>query len=266
MPLAVGSRRAKGDSTVKIVWHVSRDPLPCGHGAIDGQFRRRLFGRRNGPFQPELCDAHGFGVFPGLETSTRGPERSGKAGGILLLQFSGAALLVWLAVIFRGSDGSGFAIRWWGITGTDRMDLSFLQHAGVSWRSAKRLAAQHVVVTLLCFWRSFVAGVGLVPGNTLPNQLTIFAFGSTGVLLSLLVERYADVRPPGRFYRIALSARRCGHALAAGSSSPTASGSSPNRRYADLVFLLLCDLFPALRPCFLLSDRCAGDMPAGSRG
>lgn len=57
-----------------------------------------------------------------------------------------------------------------------------------------------------CLWREpCCRRRDWIPGNILPNQLTIFAFGSTGVLLSLLVERYADVRAPRRFYRIALS-------------------------------------------------------------
>ena len=90
-----------------------------------------------------------------------------KKRGILLLQFSGAALLVWLAVIFRGSDGSGFAIRWWGILG--RIGWTYLFCTLVFLAVGKRLAA-HVVVTLLLVAGALLQASGLVPGTSCPTS------------------------------------------------------------------------------------------------
>ena len=180
VPLAVGSRRAKGDSTVKIVWHVfTRTFALVVMGLLTVNFGDAFSAAGTGLSRGNYAMLMVLGFFLVWNVYPR-TESVWKKRGILLLQFSGAALLVWLAVIFRGSDGSGFAIRWWGILG--------------------RIGWTYLFCTLV------LQASGLVPGNILPNQLTIFAFGSTGVLLSLLVERYADVRAPGRFYRIALFA------------------------------------------------------------
>ena len=185
VPLAVGSRRAKGDSTVKIVWHVfTRTFALVVMGLLTVNFGDAFSAAGTGLSRGNYAMLMVLGFFLVWNVYPR-TESVWKKRGILLLQFSGAALLIWLAVIFRGSDGSGFAIRWWGILG--------------------RIGWTYLFCTLVFLAGALLQASGLVPGNILPNQLTIFAFGSTGVLLSLLVERYADVRAPGRFYRIALS-------------------------------------------------------------
>ena len=203
VPLAVGRRRAKGDSTVKIVWHVfTRTFALVVMGLLTVNFGDAFSAAGTGLSRGNYAMLMVLGFFLVWNVYPR-TESVWKKRGILLLQFSGAALLVWLAVIFRGSDGSGFAIRWWGILG--RIGWTYFFCTLVFLAVGKRLTA-HVVVTLLLVAGALLQASGLVPGNILPNQLTIFAFGSTGVLLSLLVERYADVRAPGRFYRIALFA------------------------------------------------------------
>lgn len=203
VPLAVGSRRAKGDSTVKIVWHVfTRAFALVVMGLLTVNFGDAFSAAGTGLSRGNYAMLMVLGFFLVWNVYPRtGSVR--KKRGVLLLQLSGAALLVWLAVIFRGSDGSGFAIRWWGILG--RIGWTYLFCSLVFLAAGKHLAA-HVVVAALLVAGALLQASGLVPGNILPNQLTIFAFGSTGVLLSLLVERCADVRTPGRFCRIALFA------------------------------------------------------------
>ena len=186
VPLAVGSRRAKGDSTVKIVWHVfTRTFALVVMGLLTVNFGDAFSAAGTGLSRGNYAMLMVLGFFLVWNVYPR-TESVWKKRGILLLQFSGAALLVWLAVIFRGSDGSGFAIRWWGILG--RIGWTYLFCTLVFLAVGKRLAA-HVVVTLLLVAGALLQASGLVPGNILPNQLTIFAFGSTGVMLSLLVER-----------------------------------------------------------------------------
>ena len=117
VPLAVGSRRAKGDSTVKIVWHVfTRTFALVVMGLLTVNFGDAFSAAGTGLSRGNYAMLMVLGFFLVWNVYPR-TESVWKKRGILLLQFSGAALLVWLAVIFRGSDGSGFAIRWWGILG-----------------------------------------------------------------------------------------------------------------------------------------------------
>lgn len=239
---------------MKIVWHVfTRTFALVVMGLLTVNFGDAFSAAGTGLSRGNYAMLMVLGFFLVWNVYPR-TESVWKKRGILLLQFSGAALLIWLAVIFRGSDGSGFAIRWWGILG--RIGWTYLFCTLVFLAVGKRLAA-HVVVTVLLVAGALLQASGLVPGNILPNQLTIFAFGSTGVLLSLLVERYADVRAPG----VSIGSP-CPSVWACSlrALSPTASGSSPNsppRRPG---------ISTAARSSFrsspaLLSDRCAGTCP-----
>lgn len=67
VPLAIGSRRAKGDSTMKIVWHIFTRAFALVVMGLLTVNSETPFRRRNGAFPRKLCDAHGFGVLSGME-------------------------------------------------------------------------------------------------------------------------------------------------------------------------------------------------------
>lgn len=201
VPLAVAGRRAKGDSTVKIVWHIlTRAFALVVMGLLTVNFGDAFSAAGTGLSRGNYAMLMVLGFFLVWNVYPKAGNVWQKRG-ILLLQLAGVALLVWLAVIFRGSDGSGFSVRWWGILG--RIGWTYLFCALMFLAIGKRLAANVAVVALVVTGAVMQAS-GLIPGGLLPNQLTIFAFGSTGVLLSLLLERYADIRTPSRFYWISL--------------------------------------------------------------
>ena len=140
---------------------------PGGHGAIDGQFRRRLFGRRNGPFPRKLCDAHGFGVLPGLERLPADRERLEKAWHpAAAILGSGAAGLA--GGCLPGQRRFGIRHSVVGHPGTDRMDLSVL-YAGVS--GGRQTSGGACRCHTSACGGSFVAGVwDWSPGTSCPTS------------------------------------------------------------------------------------------------
>lgn len=196
IPMAIENRRAKGDSTVGIVWHILTRALALVvMGLLTVNFGDAYSAAATGLSRGLYAVLMVVGFF--LVWNAYPKAGSGwKRTVFLLLRVAGAALLIWLAVIFRGNDGSGFSIRWWGILG--RIGWTYLFCALVFLLIGRRLAL-HVGLLVALVVGAMLQSSGLLPGSLLPNHLTIFAFGSTGMLLSLLVERYAVGRSIVRF-------------------------------------------------------------------
>lgn len=202
IPLAIENRRAKGDSAAKMLWHIIlRTVALVVMGLVTVNFGDAFSAAATGISRSGYAVLMVLGFFLVWNAYPRKSIRWRKFG-IAALQAAGVCLLVWLAVTFRGSDGSPFAVRWWGILG--RIGWTYLFCALVYLAAGKRLGG-HVAVAALLVTGAMLQASGVVPADILPNNLTIFAFGSTGMVLSLLVGRFAFDRPR-RFYLICLLA------------------------------------------------------------
>jgi predicted acyltransferase len=116
------------------------------------------------------------------------------------MQIVGAALLVWLALSFVDRDGGGFGIRWWGILG--RIGWTYL-FCCIAYVVIGKRMWWHLGLTAVLVVLSILQSEQLIPG-WLANHYTIYAFGMSGVSLSMLLQRYADRSNPKRFYLIML--------------------------------------------------------------
>lgn len=119
----------------------------------------------------------------------------------MVLRVAGAALLVYLAVLFKGNDDSTFSVRWWGILG--RIGWTYLFCSLVVLALHKRPWWNAAVLGALILG-SLLQAAGIMPTNIFPNHLTIFAYGMSGVMLTLLLEHFTG--NPKRFYITLVSA------------------------------------------------------------
>lgn len=118
-----------------------------------------------------------------------------------ILKILGAGLLVYLAVVFRGDDGSTFGVRWWGILG--RIGWTYL-FCSLVFLTLRRCAWWNLTVLGILIAGSLLQAAGTIPGKILPNQLTIFAYGMSGIALTLLLKKFgADTH---KFYLLLLAA------------------------------------------------------------
>ncbi len=201
VPLAIDKRRAKGDRTATIVWHILlRTIALLAMGLLTVNFGDAYSAADTGLSRGNYAMLMVLGCFL-VWNAYPLTDAAWKKTARLSAQLLGAGLLVALAGLFRGSDGSLFSVRWWGILG--RIGWTYLFCALVYLALGKRLAA-NIGILMLLIAGALLQAAGILPGDILPNSLTIFAFGSTGVLLSLLIGRYADERSRSRFYRICI--------------------------------------------------------------
>ncbi len=197
VPLAIAGRRAKGDSTGRIVVHVLvRTVALLAMGLLTVNFGDAYSAEATGISRSAyaiLMVAGCFLVWNAYPVAVSQGRRRLYRG----LQLLGVALLVWLAVIFRGSDGTAFEVRWWGILG--RIGWTYLFCALVC-LAVGRCLRVHVAVAALLVVGALLQASGYIPAGLLPNQLTIFAFGSTGMTLTLLLEHCVERQRIGRFF------------------------------------------------------------------
>lgn len=119
-----------------------------------------------------------------------------KTAGVLLLAF---------LVIYKDMNGKPFQISWWGILGL--IGWTYAVCAGIylfTRENLRKNAIAWFVVVLL----AVVSHSDLIPGEYgsrivllpfIPSDWTLHALGMSGVLTSLLMQRYADRERPGRF-------------------------------------------------------------------
>lgn len=184
-PIAVGNRRRKGDGVWKIVLHIAWRALAL---IVMGVFTVN-FG--------DAYDAAAIGVSRGnyamlmtagffMVWNAYPKSVAWRKYLFIALRVAGVGLLVWLAAIFHGSDGSGFEVRWWGILG--RIGWTYLFCSLVVLALGRRQWWNVAVLALLVVG-ALMQAAGIVPTSILPNNLTIFAFGMSGVVLAMLLNR-----------------------------------------------------------------------------
>lgn len=199
VPLAIQSRYQKGDSTVQVIAHISRRTVALvamglfslNSGGIEGGLPHAWF---------TILMVAGFfltwGVYPNAEGTKKALFTAMKVAGVVLL----AAL-----VVYKDIHGKPFHTGWWGILGL--IGWTYAVCAGIylfTRESLRKNAAVWFAVIVL----AVTAHSGLIPEEYgsrvvllpfIPSDWTLHAFGMSGLLTSLLMQRYADREHPGKF-------------------------------------------------------------------
>ncbi|MDR2916158.1 MAG: DUF5009 domain-containing protein [Tannerella sp.] len=122
-----------------------------------------------------------------------------------ILKGLGVVILVWLAIIFRDSDGGFFRSRWWGILGLIGWTYLICAFIYLFTRDRlKYLIPIWLVFTILCIVKSRMRDGGIILDlprrNFFDEMLQILhtgkgglpAFTMGGIILSLFATKYAD--------------------------------------------------------------------------
>ncbi|WP_373732680.1 DUF5009 domain-containing protein, partial [Bacteroides heparinolyticus] len=137
-----------------------------------------------------------WGVYPKAEGAKKVLFTALKVAGVLLLAF---------LVVYKDIHGKPFQTGWWGILGL--IGWTYAVCAGIylfTRENLQRNAIAWFAVTLL----AIVGHSGLLPEGYgsrvvllpfIPGDWTLHAFGMSGLLASLLMQRHADAQCPGRF-------------------------------------------------------------------
>lgn len=196
---AIQNRYRKGDTTTQVIAHIFRRTVALiamglfslNSGGIEGGLSHAWF---------TILMVIGFfltwGVYPQAEGARKHLFTAMKAAGILLL----AAL-----VVYKDLHSKPFHTGWWGILGL--IGWTYAVCAGIylfTRESLRRNTAAWLAVTML----AVLSHSGLIPAGYgsrilllpfIPSDWTLHAFGMSGVLTSLLMQRYARREHPGRF-------------------------------------------------------------------
>lgn len=249
---AIQNRYKKGDNTLQVVAHIfwrtvaliAMGLFSLNSGGIEGGLSHQWF---------SILMVIGFfltwGVYPKAEGTKKTLFTAMKTAGVLLLAF---------LVIYKDMNGKPFQISWWGILGL--IGWTYAVCAGIylfTRESLRKNAIAWFVVVLL----AVVSHSDLIPGEYgsriillpfIPSDWTLHAFGMSGVLTSLLMQRYADRERPGRFIGM-LCALGVGMLVLALVSHPFWIISKTS--HADMVVLLPRHVLPAVRFLLLADGR-----------
>lgn len=115
----------------------------------------------------------------------------------------GIAILAYLFIIYKGAGGASFSAQWWGILGL--IGWTYLVCTVVFMITGERLFLLSVAFLAIIACSLLSAG-GVFSEWTwlhyLPSQATLHAFGIAGMWTSVVMQRYANRRSPGRFFSI----------------------------------------------------------------
>ena len=193
---AIQNRYRKGDSTLQVIAHIfwrtvaliAMGLFSLNSGGIEGGLSHQWFC---------ILMVIGFfltwGVYPKAEGGKKLVFNLMKTAGVLLL----AAL-----VVYKDMHGKPFHTGWWGILGLIGWTYAVCATIYLFTReSLKKNLIAWAVVLLLCVLNSstlipadYSCRVVLLP--FVPGGWTHHALGMSGVLTSLLMQRYADKAHP----------------------------------------------------------------------
>ena len=250
---AIQNRYKKGDNTLQVVAHIfwrtvaliAMGLFSLNSGGIEGGLSHQWF---------SILMVIGFfltwEVYPKAEGTKKTLFTAMKTAGVLLLAF---------LVIYKDMNGKPFQISWWGILGL--IGWTYAVCAGIylfTRESLRKNAIAWFVVVLL----AVVSHSDLIPGEYgsriillpfIPSDWTLHAFGMSGVLTSLLMQRYADRERPGRFIGM-LCALGVGMLVHCPRLTPVLDYIQ-NTSHADMVVLLPSHVLPAVRFLLLADGR-----------
>ena len=196
---AIQNRYKKGDTTTQVIAHIfwrtvaliAMGLFSLNSGGIEGGLSHSWF---------TILMVIGFfltwGVYPKAEGTKKALFTVMKVAGVVLL----ATL-----VIYKDLNGKPFHTSWWGILGL--IGWTYAVCAGIYLFTRESLrknaVAWFAVITL-----AVISHSGLIPEEYgsrilllpfIPSDWTLHAFGMSGLLTSLLMQRYANREHPGKF-------------------------------------------------------------------
>jgi predicted acyltransferase len=131
------------------------------------------------------------------------------------MKIAGIILLVYLFSVFKGTDGTAFSPRWWGILGL--IGWTYVICATI-FLATRQNIAYNIGAFLVLTGCSILSAAGIYKGwtfiNYVPSQATLHAFGMAGVCAALVMQKYADRLNPTRFF-ILMGATGVGMLIAA---------------------------------------------------
>ena len=196
---AIQNRYKKGDTTTQVIAHIfwrtvaliAMGLFSLNSGGIEGGLSHAWF---------SILMVIGFfltwGVYPKAEGAKKALFTAMKVAGVLLLA---------VLVIYKDVNGKPFQIGWWGILG--HIGWTYAVCAGIylfTRESLRKNAVAWFVVVAL----AVISHSGLIPEEYgsriillpfIPSDWTLHAFGMSGLLTSLLMQRYANREHPQKF-------------------------------------------------------------------
>jgi len=111
----------------------------------------------------------------------------------------GIALLVMLFLIYEGRNGEAFGPKWWGILGL--IGWTYVICA-VIYLFTRESLIRNAVVWVLFIILMILNHADILSLKFIPSDFTLHVFGFSGVLASLLMQKYADTKKPQKFISI----------------------------------------------------------------
>lgn len=186
IPFALQKRLDCGDGLLRTAGHVLLRSLAL---VVMGLFTVNLENFGGGPLSYPVWEVL---MIVGFFLIWNDYPRSDKPARNTLwwvLRGVGVALLVTLFLIYEGDDGAPFQQHWWGILGL--IGWTYLVCAILylfTRRSLLATAVLWVVVLLL----AFLQHSGISPLRFVPSDWTLHAFGTSGILVSVLLRHLSE--------------------------------------------------------------------------
>jgi predicted acyltransferase len=195
IPFAVRARLGKGDRLPAVALHIALRTVALvvmGLFTVNYESMDRAATSIGGPWFAILMTVAFFLIWAVY------PRDGTKLQRMLYatIRCAGAGVLVWLYLIYVGHGGSEFGVRWWGILGL--IGWTYIVSAAVYLVVRDRVMWNFVAWALMVAW-CVLASSGVV-GNPFPGDVTLHAFGVSGLLVSSLMTRWATPQRPWRFF------------------------------------------------------------------
>jgi hypothetical protein len=244
---AIQNRYRKGDTTLQVIAHIFWRTVAL---IAMGLFSLNSGGIEGGISHQWFCILMVIGFF--LVWAVYPKAEGSKKYLFIAMKVLGVALLAFL-VLYKDLNGKPFHQGWWGILGL--IGWTYVVCAGFYLFTRESLR-KNVIAWLVVMLLAVISHSSLIPQEYglrvillpfIPSDWTLHAFGMSGVLTSLLMQKYADREYPRKFITILcvlgvvmLIAALCSH---------------PHWIISELVVLLPGCILPAVR-LVLLADGC----------
>ncbi|MDR0939373.1 MAG: DUF5009 domain-containing protein [Mediterranea sp.] len=250
--LAIQNRYRKGDTTLQVIAHlfwrslalIAMGLFTLNNEGVEGGLSHQWF---------SVLMVVGFflvwAVYPKAEGGKRYMHIAMKAAGVGLLAF---------LVIYKDVHGQPFQTGWWGILGL--IGWTYAVCAAIYLFTRESLS-KNVVAWSACVLLCLLNNSSLIPRDYalrvvelpfIPGGWTHHALGMSGVVASLLLQKYAT---PARWRTFAYTLCALGALmLLAGFASHTTWIISKNMATPTWLFFSLALFFPLFALCYWLTD------------
>ena len=202
VPLAVQARYRKGDSPLQVVAHLFWRTLAL---IVMGLFTLNAGGVEGGLTYEWFSVLMVIGFF--LTWAIYPKATGGRKLLYTAMKAAGIALLLFL-VIYRDAHGAPFETGWWGILGligwTYAVCAVIYLFTGDNLRLNTIAWLVVVLLSVLNHMHEPPSGFAwqMLTLSFIPGDWTLHALGMSGVVTTLLMQRYATPERPGRFAAI----------------------------------------------------------------